>query len=62
MAYFLDPALAALCNAAPATVPAKVMPNKFAKACDAGCGGRVDAGKGRLEKKAGAWKVYHLAC
>lgn len=62
MAYFLDPALAALCNAAPTTAPAKVMPNKFAKACDAGCGSRVDAGKGRLEKKAGAWKVYHLAC
>lgn len=62
MAYFLDPALAALATGGPATVPAKVMPNKFAKACDAGCGGRVDAGKGRLEKKAGAWKVYHLAC
>jgi len=62
MAYFLDPALAALAAGPPTPVPAKVLPNKFAKACDAGCGERVCAGAGRLEKKAGAWRVYHLAC
>lgn len=60
MAYFLDPTLNALATGR--TVKVKVTPNKFAKACDAGCGARVGAGEGRLEKKAGAWKVYHLAC
>jgi hypothetical protein len=63
MAFFLDPELAALAEGnAPRTVTAKIVPNKFAKLCDKGCGHRVDAGTGRLEKAAGAWRVYHLAC
>lgn len=64
MAYFLDPRLAALVEAdrAGRTVRAKIIPNKFAKVCDSGCGDRVEAGKGRLEKKGKGWQVYHLAC
>jgi len=62
MAYFLDPALAALTERPQRIVEAKIIPNRFAKVCDGGCGSRVPAGEGRLEKEAGAWKVYHLAC
>lgn len=62
MAYFLDPSLDALTKGGTVTVPARIVSNKFAKACDAGCGSQVGAGQGRLEKKFGAWKVYHLAC
>lgn len=57
MAYFLDPKLAALCEPKP-----RVLPNKFAKLCDRGCGSKVPAGEGSLEKVGRAWKVYHLAC
>lgn len=66
MAFFLDPTLAALAEGPKApqakTVPARITPNKFAKACDARCGGQVAAGTGRLERRGGAWVVYHLAC
>lgn len=64
MAYFLDPALDALARGTDrsASSARKVTPNRFAKDCSGGCGAVVPAGKGRLEKKAGAWQVYHLAC
>ncbi len=63
MAYFLDPELAALCERQrPTTTRAKVTPNKFAGMCHRGCGTKVQAGQGSLEKIDGAWKVYHLAC
>lgn len=64
MAYFLDPELVALVEGAkrPTVTPARIMPNKFPKTCDARCGGYVGAGQGRVEKQGGQWRVYHLAC
>lgn len=62
MAFFLDPELAALCAAPQKAPTAKIVPNRFPKPCDGGCGKYVAAGEGRLEKKDRAWRVYHLAC
>lgn len=62
MAYFLDKELAALTEGVQPVSPARILPNKFAKDCAGGCGGRVPAGKGRLVKSSRGWEVYHLAC